>query len=265
MKETMKAANSPAGFERRRQLGLALRMLAAVGALLAVWALAAFLVAKPFLPSPQAALRRAMELCADGSLILHTLVSARRVFLAIACALPPAVAIGIAAGRSPKADALVSPLLYLIHPLPKIAFLPLVMLFFGVGDPSKVIIIALIIFSQLCFSARDAARRTPEALVDAVRSMGAGSAATLRHVILPQVMPELFTALRISLGSGIAVLFFSETFATAEGLGWLVMDAWSRVNYPDMYAAILALGAFGLVCFGLLDALEWLVCRWKRA
>jgi len=239
-------------------------MALTLAGLFVFWVSIANCVAKPFLPGPLLAFQRFGDLCQHGNLLLHTLVSARRVVQAILVSIVPALSLGLAAGRSRRGDAIVSPVIYLIHPLPKIAFLPLVMLFFGLDDPSKVIIIALVVFSQLVFSARDAAKRTPEALIDAVRSVGGGRWATLIHVIFPYVLPEIFTALRISLGSGIAVLFFSETFATSEGLGWFVMDAWTRVNYPDMYAAIIALGLFGLASYVILDILEWVVCRWKR-
>jgi len=242
----------------------ALRTAAAAALLVLAWAAAAALVQKPFLPSPWAALARLASRIADGSLAAHLGASARRVGLALAIVAPPASLLGMGAGRSPRFDSILSPFVYILHPLPKVAFLPVIMLFLGLGDAAKVFLIGLIVFGQLLVSARDAAKAVPEALVDSVRSLGAGRAAILRHVVFPAALPSLLSALRVGLGTAIAVLFLAETFAAETGLGWYIVDAWTRVDYPDMYAAIVALALFGLGCYLVLDALESALCAWRR-
>jgi NitT/TauT family transport system permease protein len=242
----------------------ALRAMAAALVVGLLWWLAAVLVDKPFLPSPGPAFRRLAERLADGSLLLHLGASALRIGVALAVAGPLAAVLGLAAGRSPRFDALLSPFVYLLHPLPKVAFLPVIMLFFGLGDAAKDILIGLIIFGQILVAARDAARAVEPGLVDAVLSLGAGRAQVLRHVVFPACLPALLTALRVGLGTAIAVLFLAETFATQSGLGWYVMDAWARVDYPDMYAAIVALAFFGLAIYALIDLLEAWLCSWRR-
>lgn len=137
------------------------------------------------------------------------------------------------------------------------------MLLFGLGDASKIAVIVLIVASQVLVNARDAAKAVAEGYFESARAMGAGPAARLRHVLLPAALPALLSALRVSLGTATAVLFFAETFATEEGLGWYIMDAWARVDYPGMFAAILALSLFGLACFAAVDAAERLLCRWN--
>jgi ABC-type nitrate/sulfonate/bicarbonate transport system permease component len=238
-------------------------LAAALAALVGAWALAAVLINKPFLPSPQAAAARLAARMADGSLALHLGASGRRVGLALVLAAPAAAALGLASGRSKALDALVSPFVYILHPLPKIAFLPVIMLFLGLGDAAKVFLIALIIFGQILVSGRDAARSVPDALVESMRSLGASPAAVARHVVFPFALPALLSALRVSLGTAIAVLFMAESFASETGLGWYVIDAWTRVDYPDMYAAILALAFFGLACYLAVDAAEAALCRWR--
>jgi NitT/TauT family transport system permease protein len=157
----------------------------------------------------------------------------------------------------------VSPFVYLLHPIPKVAFLPVIMLFLGLGDAAKVFLVGLIIFGQLLVSARDAARAVPEALMESMRSLGASRAAVARHVVFPSALPSLFSGLRLSLGTAIAVLFIAESFASETGLGWYIVDAWTRVDYPDMYAAMLALAFFGLACYLAVDAAEAALCRWR--
>ncbi len=240
------------------------RACLAAAIIAALWALAAAWLRLPFLPGPGQALARFGQRLAEGSLLLHLGASARRIGLALLFTGPAAAALGLAAGRSPRLDALLSPFVYLLHPLPKVAFLPIIMLFFGLGDAPKVVLIGLILFGQILVAARDAARAVDEGALRAVQALGAGRLALLRHVVLPASLPSLLTALRVGLGTAIAVLFLAETFATQSGLGYYIMDAWARVDYPDMYAAILALALFGLLVYGAIDLLEARLCRWRR-
>lgn len=228
-----------------------------------LWEFLARAFGRPFLPPPGIAAARFAERFADGTLAAHTLASLGRVFLALAIASPAAWGLGLVSGRSRAADALASPLVYLLHPLPKVAFLPLLMLFLGLGDASKIALMGLVIFGQLFVGARDATKAISPALLDTVRSLGFGRVGILRRAIFPATLPALFSSLRISLGTTIAVLFLSETFASMNGLGWYIMDAWSRIDYPDMYAAIMALSATGLALYLILDAIEAFALRWR--
>ena len=247
----------------RNRVLKAASLAAALAAVILAWALAAAMAARPFLPSPWSSAARLAGRMADGSLALHLGASARRVGLALLFAGPAAAALGLASGRSKRLDAFVSPFVYLLHPLPKIAFLPIIMLVLGLGDAAKVFLIALIIFGQVLVSARDAARAVPDALIESMRSLGAGSVAVARHVVFPSALPALLSALRVSLGTAIAVLFIAESFASETGLGWYIVDAWTRIDYVDMYAAILALALFGLAAYLLIDAAEAYLCRWR--
>jgi len=243
----------------RRVLGVLIALAAFTG----LWALASALTKKPFLPGPGASARAFIRMAGDGILARHGLASARRVLLATAAAFLPAAAVGLAAGRSRRLDAVISPIVYILHPLPKVAFLPVILLLLGLGEASKVFLVGLIIFSQVLVAARDASRRVPEAYIDSIRSLGASRWAQVLHVVLPATLPDLLTSLRVSLGTAIAVLFLAETFATEDGLGWLIVDAWSRVSYPQMYAAILALSLLGLLAFVVVDLAERILCGWR--
>lgn len=230
---------------------------------LGAWAAASSALGRPFLPSPLLAFGTFTDKMREGSLPGHAAASLRRIFLALLAAGPPSWALGLAAGRFKAVDAFGSPLVYLLHPLPKVAFLPILMLFLGLGDASKIALMGLVIFGQLFVGARDSAKAIPPGLIDTVRSLGCGKLDRLRMAILPATLPALLSSLRISLGTAIAVLFLSETFASMDGLGWYIMDAWSRVNYPEMYAAIIALSLVGLVLYLALDSLEAFALRWR--
>ncbi|HWR10751.1 MAG TPA: ATP-binding cassette domain-containing protein [Rectinemataceae bacterium] len=236
----------------------------AASVLTLLWAGLSSILGKPFLPSPLVAARRFGDATADGTLFIHIGASLRRIFLALAMAGPPAWALGLLSGRIKAADAIASPLVYFLHPLPKVAFLPILMLFFGLGDASKVALMGMVVFGQLFVGGRDSAKAIPFSLIDTVRSLGVRGGGVLRYAILPATLPSLLSSLRISLGTAIAVLFLSETFASMDGLGWYIMDSWSRVDYPDMYAAIIALSLVGLALYLALDALEAFALRWRE-
>jgi len=100
-------------------------------------------------------------------------------------------------------------------------------------------------------------------LVQSVRSLGAGRLELLRYVYLPACLPSVLTALRVSTGTAVAVLFLAETFATQSGLAYYItVEAWGRMDYPEMYAGVIAMAALGLTIYILLDRLERRVCEW---
>jgi NitT/TauT family transport system permease protein len=123
-------------------------------------------------------------------------------------------------------------------------------------------LIVLIIFFQILITTRDAAQKIPENTILSVLSLGATGRDVYTHVIIPGCLPEIFTAVRISLGTAISVLFFAESFATFEGLGYFIFETWSRVNYPEMFAGIIAISIQGFLLFLLVDFLQRAICPW---
>jgi len=240
------------------------QILAAAIVLCLAWWAAAALLNRPFLPSPGLAFASFAENLHRGIFQIHVLASARRVFLALLIAGPLAWTLGLLAGRVRFFDNVFAPLIYFFHPIPKVAFLPILMLFLGLGDASKVALMGLVIFGQLFVTGRDAAKSIAPALLDSVKILGFSRLSVFRLAIVPSTMPALMSALRVSLGTAIAVLFLSETSASIDGLGWYIIDAWSRIDYPDMYAAILPLSVSGLALYLIIDAIEAFLLRWRQ-
>jgi NitT/TauT family transport system permease protein len=237
----------------------------AVIILLAIWGFASMWLNRPYFPGPFAALSAfGTELGRD--LGPHILVSTARVMVSLLTALFPAVLLGMIFGHVEKLDRLASPLIYLIYPVPKIIFLPLVVTLLGLGNFSKIFLIWIVVFFQILVTTRDASRQVSKSMVDSVLSLGAGQSQIYYHVIFPACLPKILTALRISLGTAIAVLFFSETIAsvgTYGGIGYFVMEAWARLAWNDMYAGIIAMGIMGFVLYLFLDWLEKKICPWE--
>lgn len=242
------------------------KVLGYVGALLVlfvVWAGLAALVNSPALPGPVVALQ---TFVAQWSEIWpEILVSFWRVLAAMTIGTILAVPLGLLLGRSPKADAVAAPIVFLTYPIPKVVFLPVLLVLLGLGNAPKIALIALIIFFQILVTARDAAKAVPEPSVLSVRSLGANRLDIYRHVIVPAALPDIFTALRIGTGTAIAVLFLAESFAGSSGIGWYIVDAWGSIDYPAMFAGIIGMALLGVVLYEALDAVEGWATRWRRA
>ncbi|MGD8795108.1 MAG: ABC transporter permease [Anaerolineae bacterium] len=230
--------------------------------LLLAWQVAAWLLDSAILPTPWAVLR-AFALALPGELGGHLLVSAWRVVASILVAIAAAMPAGLALGLSPAADRLAAPLIYLLYPIPKIVFLPIVLLLLGIGNLSKIFIIALILFFQMLVVVRDEAANIRPELIASVRSLGAGRRAIFRFVYLPASLPAVLTSLRVSIGTAIAVLFFAESFATTSGLGYyIIVETWGRLAYAEMYAGVVAMSLLGLTLYFLVDGLQQRLTPW---
>ncbi len=236
----------------------------ALGILLISWELLSLWVNSIALPSPRSALGSFFELAAKGSLRSHFLVSAYRVTASIALALVTAVPLGLFLGRVKALDRLAVPLIFLTYPIPKIVFLPVFMALFGLGDLSKITLVALIVFYQILVTTWDEARSINQQMIYSVTSLGAGERDIYRHVLFPAVLPKIFTSMRISLGTAIAVLFIAETYATNVGLGYFLIETWSRGAYDQMYAGIIGMGILGFTLYQLFSVFERILCPWTK-
>lgn len=227
------------------------------------WYVTSVLVDSPALPTPFETWPVLVENI--PALLPEFWVSLYRVVIAMTIGTVIGVPLGLMIGRAPRADAVFAPVLFLLYPIPKIVLLPVLLVLLGLADAPKIVLIALTIFFQITMTARDAARAVPEASILSVRSLGGNRLDVYRHVIVPASMPELFTALRIGSGTAIAILFFAESIAGSSGLGWFIVDAWGMINYPRMFAGIIAMAVLGVIIYELLEFLERRLTRWRRA
>jgi NitT/TauT family transport system permease protein len=183
---------------------------------------------------------------------------------AIVLAVIASVPIGLLLGQMPKLDRFFAPLIAITYPIPKIVLLPVIYVFMGITDISKIFLIALIIFFQILVVVRDEAANLRPELILSVRSLGAGRRALFRYVYFPASLPAVLTALRISVGTAIAVLFIAEQSLTTYGLGYyIVVETYQVLQYPEMYAGILAMSLLGLILYFLISSLEYRVCRYQ--
>ena len=235
----------------------------AIFAILAGWHLLAVILNIQALPSPIIVMVDFTRLV-PGELSRHFAVSLYRVGVSILLGVALALPAGLILGREEWLDRFVAPIVFVLYPIPKIVFLPVLLLLLGLGNLSKIVLITVIVFFQILVTTRDAAKEIPGQSVMSMASLGATSWQIYKHVVYPASLPKMFTALRIASGTAIAVLFFAESFATEEGLGYFIMDAWSRFNYSDMFGGIVAMALMGLLIYELLDVVERRACAWAK-
>ena len=229
----------------------------------AIWQVLAWVIHRPIMPSPLQVLPIFLA-SLFGDLGIHFLASTARVLAAIGAAVVTAVPIGLGLGQVPKINRIFAPLIAIVYPIPKIVFLPVIYVLMGITDISKIFLIAIIIFFQILVVVRDEAANLHPELILSVRSLGAGRRALFRYVYFPASLPAVLTALRVSVGTAIAVLFIAEQSLTTYGLGYyIVVETYQVLRYPEMYAGILAMSLLGLTLYFVINHLETRVTRYQ--
>ncbi len=229
----------------------------------ALWWVLALAIGSPALPTPDATWPALVDNFA--CIMPEFWTSLGRIALSMLIGTVLGVPAGLWIGRSRRGDQIFGPVLYVLYPVPKIVFLPVLFILFGLGGQAKVILISIAIFFQMVVTMRDAAKNVPQGAVVSLRSLGATKGQILREVVLPASLPDLFTALRITTGTAVAVLFIAESMAGSSGLGYYIMHTWSLLEYEQMFAGIIAMAVLGVVIYEAFEILEYRLTKWRRA
>lgn len=229
---------------------------------LGLWQIGAWCLSMDILPGPIEVFPVFYHELIYGELGNHFLASLGRVVVAIALACITAAPIGLALGQMPKINRVFSPIIAILYPIPKIVFLPVIYVLMGITDWSKIFLIALIIFFQILVVVRDEATGIKKELLDSITSLGAGRRALFRYVYIPASIPAILTALRVSVGTAVAVLFIAEQSLTNYGLGYyIVIETYQVLMYPQMYAGILGMAFLGLLLYFIIYSIERKCCK----
>ena len=229
--------------------------LATLAVLLVIWwaVAAAHWVSPLFLPAPGQALNKLLTIASpqgfmDATLWQHLAASLGRIVVALLAATIIGIPVGIAMGLSSTVRGILDPLIELYRPVPPLAYLPLMVIWFGIGETSKILLIYLAIFAPVAMSALAGVKSAQQVRIRAAQSLGANRAQVLWLVILPGALPEILTGLRIGLGVGWSTLVAAELIAATRGLGFMVQSAGEFLATDVVLAgiAVIAFIAFGL-------------------
>ena len=244
---------------------IVLRYLLGFAFLGGIWHMGSVALGPDLLPDPIATLTLFASSLMTADFWSHILISLWRLTVGLVAAVAVAFPLGLLLGHWRVADMVGSPLLFITYPLPKIVLLPVFFTLVGLGDASRVLLIALTTGYQILVIIREGALSIDPAYAKAFRSMGGTTREAIRHIYIPAALPALFTSLKVASGTAVAVLFLAESFATTTGLGFLIMDAWGMGDVLAMFNAILGMSILGLVLYGVIGLLERLMCPWVFA
>jgi len=243
--------------------------LAASAALLAAWYAICRLGLVPplFLPSPGAVLGQFIAVSQDGfsdaTLLQHAGMSLMRIGLGFAFAVSTAVPLGLAMGLNRWVKGIFDPAIEFYWPIPPLAYLPLVIIWLGIGEVAKIAIIALAMFAPLVISAQAGVRSVSLGLIQAALSLGATRGQLFRHVILPGALPEILTGVRIAVGAGWSTLVAAELVAATKGLGFMTLSASEFLVTDVVFVGIFTIAALALGFVFAVRALERWLTPWK--
>lgn len=220
-----------------------------------------------FLPSPQAVLRQFIEYVTgtanDKPLWQHFAASMFRVFSAFLLACVTAIPVGIAMGMSRVARGIFDPPIEFYRPLPPLSYLPLIIIWFGIDELPKVLLIYLSCFAPLALAARAGMRSASQEQINAAYSMGASYWQVIRFVILPSSLPEILVGMRIAIGFGWTTLVAAEMVAANVGLGQMVLNASNFLRTDIVIMGIIVIGVVAYLFDLLMRAAERRFVPWK--
>ncbi|MEZ2331497.1 ABC transporter permease subunit [Mesorhizobium sp. RCC_202] len=236
--------------------------------LLAAWAISAQLklVSPVFLPSPAAVWAKFVVVARNGfvdaTLLEHITASLWRVFAALVAAILIGVPVGLAIGVSRIGRGVFDPLLEFLRPIPPLAYLPLIVIWFGIGEPSKILVIAIAMLAPVALSTAAGVRGVSRERINAARSLGATRAQVVRHVILPSALPSILTGLRIALGAGWSTLVAAELVAATRGLGFMIQSAAQFLVTDVVVMGILVIATIAFALEFVIRRIERILVPW---
>jgi len=241
----------------------------AVVGFLAVWELVArFTSAKMFLPPASVIISAFLTSFSvpigKYTMQMHIAISLYRVLVAFSIATVTGVFLGVFMGYSKTFEAIFKPLFEFVRPIPPLAWIPMSILWFGIGDESKWFIIFLGSFTFITVNTYDGTKNVDKTLMGAARMLGASERQVFTRVVLPSAVPYIFAGLQIAITAGWSAVVAAEMIRSDEGVGWLIVMGMSTGNTIQIMVGIVAIGAIGFILATLMSALERRLCLWNQ-
>jgi ABC-type nitrate/sulfonate/bicarbonate transport system permease component len=216
-----------------------------------------------FIPAPSDIAQRFVTLTASGELPWHVAVTLYRVLLGYIIGAVPGIVVGLLMAMFKPVRVFFDPLIAALFPIPKIALMPLLLLAFGLGDASKVALVAIAVFFPVVVNTYVGAANIEKIYWDVARNYGASQTVMFTRVVFFGALPMIFAGLRIALAVSFIVLVASEFVATKSGIGYLIWNSWELLQVDVMFVGIVTIGVLGLITSALFQELERWAIPWK--
>jgi NitT/TauT family transport system permease protein len=217
-----------------------------------------------FLPAPLSVLKAMWTMTVSGRLPWAVLVSLNRLAQGFVYGSLIGVVLGLLAGQIRWIEDVLDPWIAAVYPIPKSALFPLFLLWFGLGDVSKIVTIAVGVLFLVIVNTMTGVKAINPLLVKAAHDLGASRVQIFAKVILPGALPNIFTGLRLGAGMALILVFITEIEATKAGLGFLLWEAFQLLETKDVFAGVVTFGLLGVATTWLLQWIERVTCPWAR-
>jgi NitT/TauT family transport system permease protein len=249
---------SPAALARR-----AAPVLACIG-LLAMWQAASLVLKNDSFPTAIEAIRAIPDILGDKESLINILASLRRMAIGFGIAVSVSIPLGLLMGRSRAVAAFFNPLLMVIYPVPKAALMPIIMLWLGVGDVTKTLVIFLGVSLPVIYHSFEGAKAVEEKMLWSGAAMGLSPAQRLVRIVLPAALPEILTGCRTGLVLALITMITSEMIARQSGAGNILFNALDMGQYDTVFAMIIIVGAMGICLDAIFERVRARLVRWSE-
>jgi ABC-type nitrate/sulfonate/bicarbonate transport system permease component len=246
---------------RDRLLGIASPL-----ALLLLWEISARtgLVDTRFFPAPTSIVKQAVELTASGELWGHLSASLQRLLWGSLLGGIPALLLGVAMGLYRPIRAAIDPLISATYPVPKSAILPLILLIFGLGEASKIVMVALGVFFPVLINTITGVLQIDKIYLDVGKNFRASRWQTFRTVALPGALPSIMAGIKLGIGMGLILIAIAEMVGAKNGIGFMIWDAWQILSVETMYVGLIVISLLGFLLTLILNEIEGWILPWKQ-
>ncbi len=222
------------------------------------------LVDARFFPAPTSIASKFVELAQSGELLTNTLISLQRLFFGFLLGGIPALVLGLVMGLYRPIRAAIDPLLAATYPIPKSAVLPLILLIFGLGEMSKIVMVAIGVFFPVVINTTAGVLEIDKIYHDVSKNFGASRWQVFRTVALPGAMPLIMTGVKLGIGLGLILIAIAEMVGAKSGLGYMIWNAWQIFSVETMYVGILVISVLGVLFTVVMNELEQVIIPWRR-
>ncbi len=234
--------------------------------LLGVWEICArsAIVDVRFFPAPSNVIIHLVEMIGSGELWRHLGASLYRLAVGFFVGCVPAIAIGLAIGLYRPVRAALDPLISATYPIPKSSLLPLILLIFGLGESSKIAMVAIGVFYPVVINTAAGVRQIAPIFLDVGRNFGASRFNMFRTVALPGALPLIMTGVKLGAGMGLVLIAIAEMVGAKSGLGYMIWNAWELFDVQTMYVGLFVIAIIGFLLNAGFDMLERVIVPWRK-
>jgi NitT/TauT family transport system permease protein len=238
-------------------------MLACIG-LLVLWQVASLALRNDSFPTATEALRAIPSILGDKDSLVNFGASLRRMAVGFGVAVAVSIPLGLFMGRSRTVASFFNPLLMVIYPVPKAALMPIIMLWLGVGDIAKTLVIFLGVSLPVIYHSFEGAKAVEEKMLWSGAAMGLSAAQRMIRIVLPAALPEILTGCRTGLVLALITMITSEMIARQSGAGNILFNALDMGQYDTVFAMIIIVGAMGICLDALFERIRARLVRWSE-